>query len=88
MSGFLKSMFKPKMPTIVMPDTTPIPTPEVSAPAEMPTATDSVEVTRAKAAEVRRRMQRGGRASTIMSQASGNSSGGVGSDTYSNSRLG
>lgn len=87
MSGFLKSIFKPKTPTIVMPDTTPIPTPEVTPAAAMPEQ-DSTEVNRAKAAEVRRRMQRGGRASTIMSQASGNSSGGVGSDTYSNSRLG
>lgn len=84
MSGWLKSLFKPKVQTIVTPDPTPVPVPEVTPAAVMPD-TDSVEVNRAKQAELRRRMQRGGRASTIMSQASGN---GVGSDTYSNSRLG
>lgn len=82
--SFLKKLFTPKAPTIVMPDQTPIPTPEVSAPAAMPDQ-DATEVQRAKTAAIRQRMQRGGRASTIMSQASG---GGVGSDTYSSSRLG
>ncbi len=82
--GFLKKLFAPKAPTIVMPDPTPVPVPEVTPAAVMPD-TDSVEVNRAKQAELRRRMQRGGRASTIMSQASGN---GVGSDTFSSTRLG
>lgn len=85
--GFLKKLFAPKVPTLTVqaPDPTPIPTPEVSAPAEMPTATDTAEVLRAKTAAVRQRMQRGGRASTIMSQGSG---GGVGSDSYASSKLG
>lgn len=82
--AFLKKLFQPKATTIVMPDQTPIATPTVSAPAVMPEA-DSVEVNRAKAAEVRRRMQRGGRASTIMSQAAG---GGTGSDSFDRSTLG
>lgn len=73
--GVLKKMFQPKMPTIVMP--TP---PEVSAPAAMPDS-DAVEVNRAKTAEIRRRMQRGGRQSTIMSQ-------GAGGDDFSSSTLG
>ena len=51
----------------------------------MPVATDSVEVNRAKTNEIRRRMQRGGRQSTILSQAS---SGGVGSDSYASNKLG
>lgn len=76
--GFIAKMFKPKMPTIVMP--TP---PTVSPPAEMPD-TDSVEVNRAKQTELRRRMQRGGRQSTIMSQG-GNDAGG---DSYGSSTLG
>lgn len=84
MTGWIKSLFKPKMPTIVMPDPTPVPTPEVTPPAEMPVATDSVEANRAKTAEIRRRMQRGGRQSTILSQAGGS----TGSDSYSSSRLG
>lgn len=79
----LKRLFKPKMPTIVMPDPTPIPVPEVTPAAVMPD-TDAVEVQRAKTAEMRRRMQRGGRASTIMSQGSG----GAGGDDYGSSRLG
>jgi len=83
MTGWIKSMFKPKTPTIVMPDATPIATPEVTPSATMPD-TDSVEVNRAKQAEIRRRMQRGGRASTIMSQAGGS----AGSDSYESSRLG
>ena len=85
MSGWIKSMFKPKQPTIIVPDATPVATPEVTPPAEMPVATDSVEVNRAKTNEIRRRMQRGGRQSTILSQAS---SGGVGSDSYASNKLG
>lgn len=81
--SFLAKMFKPKAPTIVMPDPTPVATPEVTPSATMPD-TDSVEVNRAKQAEIRRRMQRGGRASTIMSQASSS----AGSDSYDSPRLG
>ena len=81
--SFLAKLFKPKAPTIVMPDQTPIPTPEVSAPAAMPDQ-DATEVQRAKTAAIRQRMQRGGRSSTIMSQAGG----GVGGDSYASSRLG
>jgi hypothetical protein len=80
--GFLKKMFKPKMPTIVMPEQTPIQAPEVTAAPVMPDS-DAVEVNRAKTQEIRRRMQRGGRASTIMSQGSGS-----GGDDYSSGRLG
>lgn len=71
--SFISKLLKPKMPTIVMP-----PTPEVQAPAPMPD-TNSAEVQRAKTQEIRRRMQRGGRQSTIMSQ---------GSDDFSSSTLG
>jgi len=73
--SFISKLFKPKMPTIVMP-----PTPEVTPPAPMPD-TNSEAVQRAKTQEIRRRMQRGGRASTIMSQ-------GAGSDDFSSSTLG
>lgn len=76
--GFIAKMLKPKMPTIVMPQA-----PEVSAPAQMPDS-DSTEVMRAKTQELRRRMQRGGRASTIMSQGSG----GAGGDDFGSSTLG
>jgi hypothetical protein len=78
--GFLKKMLKPKMPTIVMPEQTPIEAPQVTAAPVMPDS-DAVEVNRAKTQEIRRRMQRGGRASTIMSQSSGG-------DDYSSPRLG
>lgn len=79
--GALKKLFKPKMPTIVMPDPTPIPVPEVTPAPVMPDS-DAVEVNRAKVQEVRRRMQRGGRQSTIMSQGAGDG------DSYSRSTLG
>lgn len=79
--GFLKKMLKPKMPTIVMPEQTPIQVPEVTPAPVMPDS-DAVEVNRAKVQEVRRRMQRGGRSSTIMSQ------GGSGGDDFGSSRLG
>lgn len=82
--GFLKKLFAPKAPTIIMPDPTPVPVPEVTPAAVMPD-TDAAEVNRAKTAAIRQRMQRGGRASTIMSQSGG---GGVGGDSYSNTRLG
>jgi hypothetical protein len=81
--GFLKKMLKPKMPTIVMPSQDPaaIPVaPEVTPAPVMPDA-DATEVNRAKTQEIRRRMQRGGRASTIMSQSSGG-------DDFGSSRLG
>jgi hypothetical protein len=78
--GFLKKMLKPKMPTIVMPEQTPIEAPQVTAAPVMPDS-DAVEVNRAKTQEIRRRMQRGGRASTIMSQSSGG-------DDFGSSRLG
>jgi hypothetical protein len=78
--GFLKKMLKPKMPTIVMPSQEPIQAPEVTAAPVMPDS-DAVEVNRAKTQEIRRRMQRGGRASTIMSQSSGG-------DDFGSSRLG
>ena len=80
--GFLKKMLKPKMPTIIMPEPAAAPVaPEVTPAPVMPDS-DAVEVNRAKTQEIRRRMQRGGRASTIMSQ------GGSGGDDYSSSRLG
>lgn len=79
--GFFKKLFRPKMPTIVMPDPTPIPVPEVSPAPVMPDQ-DMAEVNRAKVQEVRRRMQRGGRASTIMSRV------GSGGDDFSRSTLG
>jgi hypothetical protein len=79
--GFLKKMLKPKMPTIVMPDPVTAPVaPEVTPAPVMPDA-DATEVNRAKTQEIRRRMQRGGRASTIMSQSSGG-------DDFGSSRLG
>ena len=81
--GFLTKLFKPKTPTIVMPDPTPVATPEVAPAAVMPD-TDSAEVKRAKTAEMRRQMQRNGRQSTIMSQANSN----AGTDSYSSSKLG
>lgn len=80
--GILKNLFKPKTPTIIMPDTTPIQTPEVTPAAVIPD-TDAAEVKRAKTQAIRQQMQRGGRASTIMSQG-----GGVGGDSYSSSTLG
>jgi hypothetical protein len=80
MGKLLSKWFKPKMPTIVMPEQTPIQAPEVTAAPVMPDS-DAVEVNRAKTQEIRRRMQRGGRASTIMSQSSGG-------DDFSSSRLG
>ena len=82
MSGIAK-MFKPKAPVIVMPSQTPIEAPTVTPAATMPDA-DAVEVKRAQTQELRRRMQRGGRASTIMSQASG----GSGGDDFSRTTLG
>lgn len=81
--GALKKLFKPKMPTIVMPSQEPIPVPEVTPAPVMPDS-DAVEVNRAKVQEVRRRMQRGGRQSTIMSQGAGAGDG----DSYSRSTLG
>jgi len=80
--GILKKLFTPKVPTIVMPDPTPVPVPEVSAPAVMPD-TDAVEARRAKTAQIRAQMQRGGRSSTILSQG-----GGSGSDSYASPKLG
>lgn len=82
MSGIAK-MFKPKAPVIVMPSQTPIEAPTVTPQPTMPDS-DAVEIQRAKTQELRRRMQRGGRASTIMSQAGGSAAG----DDYSRSTLG
>ena len=85
MTGMIKKLFKPKVPTIAAPtpDPTPIPVPEVTPAPVMPDS-DAVEVNRAKVQEVRRRMQRGGRQSTIMSQGAGAGDG----DSYSRSTLG
>ena len=75
--SFLGKLFAPKTPTIVMPQA---PTPQ--APAPMPDS-DSLEIRRAKQQELSRRMARGGRQSTILSDG-----GGVGGDNYSGQRLG
>lgn len=79
--GALKKLFKPKMPTIVMPSQEPIPVPEVTPAPVMPDS-DAVEIKRAQKLQTTRRMQRAGRASTILS------SGSSGGDDFSNSRLG
>jgi hypothetical protein len=79
--GALKKLFKPKMPTIVMPDPTPIPVPEVTPAPVMPDS-DAVEIKRAQKLQTTRRMQRAGRASTILS------SGSSGGDDFGSSRLG
>lgn len=76
--SFIRKMFSPKMPTIVMPQA-----PEVSAPAQMPDS-NSMEVRRAKTMEIQRRMQRGGRQGTIMSQGGSD----AGSDNFGSSTLG
>lgn len=68
MSGIMK-MFKPKVPTIVMPQA-----PEVAPPAAMPDS-DATEVKRAQKLEMTRRLQRGGRSSTLLSQGSGSAGG-------------
>jgi hypothetical protein len=79
--GALKKLLKPKMPTIVMPSQEPIPVPEVTPAPVMPDS-DAVEIKRAQKLQTTRRMQRAGRASTILS------SGSSGGDDFSNSRLG
>ena len=79
--GALKKLLKPKMPTIVMPDPTPIPVPEVTPAPVMPDS-DAVEIKRAQKLQTTRRMQRAGRASTILS------SGSSGGDDFGSSRLG
>ncbi len=76
--GFIAKMLKPKVPTIVMPQA---PTP--SAPAVMPD-TDATEVKRAQKLEMTRRMQRSGRASTILSTGTGS----AGGDDFGSPRLG
>ena len=76
--SFLGKLFAPKTPTIVMPQA---PTPQPVAP--MPDS-DSVEIRRAKQQELSRRMARGGRQSTILSDGGG----GVGGDNFGSSRLG
>lgn len=81
--GGIAKMFKPKAPVIVMPSQTPIEAPAVTPQPTMPDS-DAVEVRRAQTQELRRRMQRGGRASTIMSQAGGAG----GNDDYGRSTLG
>jgi hypothetical protein len=81
--GALKKLFKPKMPTIAAPppDPTPIPVPEVTPAPVMPES-DAVEIKRAQKLQTTRRMQRAGRASTILS------SGSSGGDDFGSSRLG
>jgi hypothetical protein len=79
--GALKKLFKPKMPTIVMPSPEPIPVPEVTPAPVMPDS-DAVEIKRAQKLQTTRRMQRAGRASTILS------SGSSGGDDFGSSRLG
>jgi hypothetical protein len=79
--GALKKLLKPKMPTIVMPSQEPIPVPEVTPAPVMPDS-DAMEIKRAQKLQTTRRMQRAGRASTILS------SGSSGGDDFSNSRLG
>lgn len=81
--GALKKLLKPKMPTIAAPtpDPTPIPVPEVTPAPVMPES-DAVEIKRAQKLQTTRRMQRAGRASTILS------SGSSGGDDFGSSRLG
>jgi hypothetical protein len=83
--GALKKLFKPKMPTIVMPTVEP---PPIAEPPPTPQAapvmpdSDEVEIKRAQKLQTTRRMQRAGRASTILS------SGSSGGDDFGSSRLG
>jgi hypothetical protein len=85
--GALKKLFKPKGPTIVMPSVEmpavaePPPTPQAAAEMPIPMS-DSVEIKRAQKLQTTRRMQRAGRASTILS------SGSSGGDDYGSPRLG
>lgn len=79
--GALKKLLKPKMSTIVMPSQEPIPVPEVTPAPVMPDS-DAMEIKRAQKLQTTRRMQRAGRASTILS------SGSSGGDDFGSSRLG